>query len=254
MKKPIILSISALGVSSICTQLIFLREFLNLFYGNELTISIFFGGWFLLTGSGAWLGKFISKNSSLLYALLTGQWFVAVLPVISVLLIRSARVLFFLPGEVIGLEQMVLFYLAVLAPYCLISGLLLTVFCGLYPLSGSEELGKVYFIDNLGDIAGGILFSLVFLLLFNNLQSLVLPGVLNLTAAGILVYHAYYKTGKKRFTFISISFLGLSVFGLAVFINPAINFYWLEPQFPFQNIIKSVESRYSRLTHNGRMT
>ena len=50
-----------LGISSIITQIILIREFLSVFYGNELILGIILANWLLLTGLGAYLGKFSEK-------------------------------------------------------------------------------------------------------------------------------------------------------------------------------------------------
>jgi hypothetical protein len=63
MNTPfIILSLITLGLSAICTQLVLLREFLNIFSGNKLIISAVLAYWFLLTGLGAGLGRVMSPG------------------------------------------------------------------------------------------------------------------------------------------------------------------------------------------------
>ena len=47
------LSVCALGVSSIITQLTLMREFLSVFSGNEMIYGIILGSWLLLAGLGA---------------------------------------------------------------------------------------------------------------------------------------------------------------------------------------------------------
>ncbi len=48
----------SLGFTSTITQIILLREFLSVFYGNELVIGIILGNWMIITGIGSYLGKF----------------------------------------------------------------------------------------------------------------------------------------------------------------------------------------------------
>jgi len=60
-QKTLFFAVTALGISSIAVQLIVLREFLNVFYGNELVFGIILGSWFLLTGLGSYLGRYVRK-------------------------------------------------------------------------------------------------------------------------------------------------------------------------------------------------
>ena len=48
----VFVSITALGVSSIITQLTVMRELLSLFAGNELVVGVVLANWLLLTGVG----------------------------------------------------------------------------------------------------------------------------------------------------------------------------------------------------------
>ena len=54
MRRAVLLSVTCLGVSSIVTQIVTLREFLSVFAGNELVIGIILGNWLLLTGLGSY--------------------------------------------------------------------------------------------------------------------------------------------------------------------------------------------------------
>ena len=57
-EKLLFFSITALGISSIITQIILIREFLSVFSGNELVFGIILANWLLLTGIGAYIGKY----------------------------------------------------------------------------------------------------------------------------------------------------------------------------------------------------
>src|SRR4030043_1511162 len=47
----------SLGFTALITQIILLREFLTVFYGNELVIGIVLSNWMILTALGAGLGR-----------------------------------------------------------------------------------------------------------------------------------------------------------------------------------------------------
>ena len=53
------LAVGVIGFTAMITQIIMLRELLSVFHGNELIIGIALSNWMLLTGIGAYLGKFL---------------------------------------------------------------------------------------------------------------------------------------------------------------------------------------------------
>ena len=49
-------AITALGISHVVTQITVIREFVNVFTGNEIVVGILIALWLLLSGIGAWMG------------------------------------------------------------------------------------------------------------------------------------------------------------------------------------------------------
>jgi len=116
------LAVVALGATSIVTQVILLRDSLSAFYGNELVIGIILANWMILTGAGSFLGKYsntLSANDNFIAFLLA---FVAVLPGITVFLLRLLRNIVFLPGSMVGLTQILYTSFVLLLPTALCPG------------------------------------------------------------------------------------------------------------------------------------
>ncbi|MAG08745.1 hypothetical protein CMO89_04675 [Candidatus Woesearchaeota archaeon] len=180
-QRLLFFSITALGISSIITQIIAIREFLTVFHGNELIFGIILANWLFLTGIGAYLGKYI-KNGKI-STLIILQIIISFLPFLHLIIIRNLRNLFFLPGEMLGIMQIFFSSLFILLPYCLISGFLLTFVCTIFSIKKDHtSIGKVYFIDNIGDILGGILFSFIFIYFLTPFQTIFLLMLTNLLA------------------------------------------------------------------------
>ncbi len=76
------LKISAflLGSTSIIAQVILLREFMAVFNGNELVIGLVLANWMILTGLGAFLGKFPLKIKKAFSVIVSGLLILSVLP------------------------------------------------------------------------------------------------------------------------------------------------------------------------------
>jgi spermidine synthase len=192
MKKPLILSLSALGISSIITQIILMREFLNVFSGNELVFGIIFANWLLLTGIGSYLSKFIKKKQ--LNFFIISQIIISILPFFQIFLIRLSRNFIFTPGLLLGLNELVIFSFLILLPYCLLSGVLLTIACSIFK-KYNMSIGKVYFVDNIGDILGGFIFSFILIYFLNSFQSAMFIFLINIL---ILIYLTF-RSKKKLF-------------------------------------------------------
>ena len=84
-------SVTALGISSIVTQLVVMRELLSVFQGNELVIGVIFGTWLFLTGAGSWLGRYLDRLKDKIRFLVQSQVLVALLPLLHIFIIRSLR-------------------------------------------------------------------------------------------------------------------------------------------------------------------
>jgi len=54
-----------LGFTCFIVQLVMIRDFMNIFMGNELVIGIMLALWMLLTASGAFLGRKLYKRFKL---------------------------------------------------------------------------------------------------------------------------------------------------------------------------------------------
>jgi spermidine synthase len=189
----VLVAICALGVSSIMTQLVLMRELLCIFSGNELVLGIVLGNWLLLTGAGSYLGKGASRLAHPIGVLFLAQLAVAVLPLVDVYLLRTLRNVVFVPGVQLGVLETALSSGILLLPYCLIAGYLLTLACCLLaPQHGASSIGQVYFVDNLGDIAGGLLFTVVVVYVSSHFHLLYLPAALNLVCA-LLVALAFRR-------------------------------------------------------------
>ena len=180
----VLLAICGLGVSAIITQLTLMRELLSAFSGNEMVLGIVLGNWLLLTGVGSYAGGSASKLKRPLSVLVVAQVLVAILPLLTLFALRTLRNVVFIRGALVGITETVISCFVLLLPYCLIAGYLLTLACRLLaPKGGPAGIGRVYFLDNIGDILGGVVFTFVLIHLFDHFGVLYLPAFLNLCLA-----------------------------------------------------------------------
>ena len=135
----IFLAVGAVGAASVITQLALLREMLGTFAGNELALGIMLGNWLLLTGLGAWLGRKSDKLHHRETVWVAGLVLVAVFPLMQLVLLRLLRNVVFLPGATLGVGEIFAGSFVLLLPFCLGTGFLLTLACGL-----TGDIGGVY--------------------------------------------------------------------------------------------------------------
>lgn len=188
-RSVLFLAVCALGVSAFLTQITLMRELLSVFAGNELVLGIVLGNWLLLTGVGAYLGKTAARLRDGVAVLIAAQVLIAILPVVQVLLLRTLRNVVFLRGAEVGATETVAACFVLLAPYCLLAGYLLTL-SSLVLASGRAptSIGQVYFLDNIGDIVGGLLFSLVLVHICHHFQILYVSALVNLLTASLAAW------------------------------------------------------------------
>ena len=155
-----------LGFSAIITQIILLREFMSTFYGNELVLGVVLANWMILTGLGAYLGRFLSRfrnGANLLFFSLIS---IGALPVLTVFLLNVLKNIVFIEGSMVGLLQVFAWSGILLIPYCLLSGSLFTYLSHHISLRGKENLiYRVYSLEAIGSVLGGILFNFILVFL-----------------------------------------------------------------------------------------
>ena len=230
-----------LGISSLITQIIYIREFLNVFFGIELIFGIILASWMILTAGGAFLGKFAIKIKNEIKSILFLQLLLAVFPLITVFLLRWFRNDFFPIGSMLNIPDGILMSLLFLAPYCLVSGFLFTFFCiSLSRKLNNNEISRVYYFDTIGCIIGGFLFNFILVFLLNSLQILYVLLFINLSAA--LFISVVYKRKKTLFLLITL-FIGFVITTFTLDLEKITK----EKQFKGQDLVFYKDTPYGNL-------
>ena len=191
-RRLILVAVGGIGVAAVMTQLVLMRELLGAFSGNELVFGLSLGCWLLLTGAGTWLVRGANRLAAPERAFGWGQLGIALLPLAQVLAVRALRDVVFTRGAAAGVTETILGCLALLAPFCLLSGAMLTLACALLARGGDRAgVGRVYVADTLGSIAGGTVFSFALVPWFDHFALLVFPALLNLALAGLLAWRRH---------------------------------------------------------------
>jgi spermidine synthase len=191
IRRAVLCSVACVGASSIATQLSLLRELLGAFSGNELVLGICLGNWFILTAAGAWAGGAGARLRRPGCAFVLGQFAAALVPLAQVAAVRGLRDIVFLRGAAVGLTGTWLGSLALLAPFCLVSGALLTLGCRLVACDGAPGgVAPVYLADTAGSAAGGLLFVFVLVPRLDHYALLCAAAFANLALGSLLAWRA----------------------------------------------------------------
>jgi len=236
-RRLAVASIIGVGISSVTTQIITIREFLSQFHGNEITISLVIFCWLVLTGMGTLAAKCFRKASLgvyLLLALIIGVW-----PLFQIVGIRVFRELFFTHGVSPGFYPILLYITLTIAPYCLITGFILPYTQKLFHhFHIPFESGELYISDSAGDILGGILFS--FLLVY----WLKPFAIIALTASFLILTTLLMSGVYGKWRFLAVATPAAALF-FVLALMPSVELQTLSNQYG--NISGYVESPFGRI-------
>ena len=176
-------------MTSLATQIILLREFVSVFQGNELVIGVVLAGWMMLTGAGAFLGRFSAPLSGRRSVPAAALAFSGALPPATVLLLRTMRNIVFTAGSMVGILQALCASLVILAPFCLLSGFLFTFFVHrISSIESENRTARVYAWESLGATAGGAVFTLALSASLETFQTLFILLIIDLGVALFLAW------------------------------------------------------------------
>lgn len=190
------------------SQIIYMREFLVVFYGNELSISFILAGWLISGALGsAVLGKFTDRIRYKIQAFSSCQIILGLLLIAGIVAVKFIKIFLKVnPGEVIGLFPIIVASLAILAPTCLLMGFIFSLGCRIYASGrsdGAHGISNVYILEAIGSIIGGAITSFILIRSFDALRIAVIFALLNILSASMLVLSANNKKAKQVLGFIA---------------------------------------------------
>ena len=152
----------ATGIASVAVQLVFVREYLAQFQGNEIVIALIFFCWLVLGGIGTavakgFRGRILPRSPEMLALL---SCLLAILSVGQVVAIRRLRDLVFIHGASVGFYPTLGYVAATILPYALLVGFVLPYSLLVVRHRSARYPGNwIYMADNAGDVAGAAVFS-----------------------------------------------------------------------------------------------
>ncbi|UCD09174.1 MAG: hypothetical protein JSU79_00575 [Dehalococcoidales bacterium] len=197
---PHLLAILMLGAVCQIGQVLFLRELLMVFHGNELSLGIILAAWLIWIGVGSRVGaalvEYITRPLFLLTLNTIGVLFM--LP-ITILFIRGLRGFFdILPGAYLSLPEMTISCFILTAPVCLLLGSQFIILSRLWRESDrvvdTSSAGKAYIVEAIGSTVGGVLFTFFMVHFMDSIRSAVLVSMLILVAVLLIIWKLGFRT------------------------------------------------------------
>jgi spermidine synthase len=181
-----------IGFTSVIAQIVFMRELIVVFHGNEISLGIILTCWLLWTSVGSGLlGRLFLRAAQSHRVVASLQLAVAIIFPLTIVAIRVVPLLFHATtGEVLGPGPMFLASFLVMSLFCVISGCLFAAGSRLYHqekrTTNTKATGSVYLLEAIGSGIGGLVASLILIRNFSSCEIALFLAVLNITAAAAL--------------------------------------------------------------------
>ncbi|MBI5023518.1 MAG: fused MFS/spermidine synthase [Candidatus Omnitrophica bacterium] len=255
-KFGIILSF-ILGVTSIISQTLLLREFVVVFYGNETTYAFVLGAWLFWIAFGSFAASLLIPPARAVVRLLPEARTVrkivslcfSLVFIILPLSLVAVRVIKNFTGLKIGEMASIIHIFGgsfiVVMPLAVVIGMLFTFLCRLPDedkTSSCEGIGNIYLWESAGAAFGGLIFGLILLHVFTSLQISWLVGLMNGAAAALTLKKRPAILGRWILGVVLILFL-LSFGGIN-----RLDQLSRRQQWQGLRVIASVDSMYGNLT------
>ena len=249
-----------LGFCALVSQVVFQRECINVFSGNELSIGLVLFVWLLFGGLGSFtMGKLTNRLGES-DVLRLRFWFLVVLSLLlpgTLIAIRFARpVLGIGPGEIAGLAPIVAATFVCLAPLSFVQGGLFAVYCSIHghpePEEGSDSTDRsadrrtkrasaVYSVEAAGAVCGGIVLHFV-------LTGRVLPFATLLLLSGLTLAGACWRrTRAGRWLRAEICASLLLAVAVSLLFSAKIELWLTGLTFGGTEVLQVHETKYGRL-------
>ncbi|MDQ7824777.1 MAG: hypothetical protein RDV48_18410 [Candidatus Eremiobacteraeota bacterium] len=228
-------------------QAVMVREFLVVFYGNELCMGMIMGVWLFSIALGALIFTAMSRKRNLEGFFPLCLLLFALIPLGEVPLIRSARLLLHVPqGLYISFGAMCLLAFLVIAPYGIVVGFSFPLGCHLMARHRKDgsAIASLYTLESLGSLLGGVLFSFALVERYSSLH--ILWALLCI--AMLLLLAASVKRGP-----LSLGLMGAVLAGVFLFfprveaLNMSLIKLRWESLISGLPLVSSIDSRYQNL-------
>ncbi|KPJ66367.1 hypothetical protein AMJ44_08435 [candidate division WOR-1 bacterium DG_54_3] len=246
-KYAFLFAIALIGTAAITSQILLIREIINVFAGNELLYGLTIFLWLILYSSGSGLlGRFGDKLKNKFIAFITLQSLVAVLLPIEIFFSRIIKNLFGITlGATVDLSTTIFIIVLLLAPITLILGFqfaLASLLLSETFQKESSQISRVYIFEALGSILGGLILAYLLIFFLNAFQiAAVLAVLISISFKAI-----GWSLSKKNIIFLGS---GILIIALLLFASASyLNFYSAQQSWKNYHLVETTDSPYGRIS------
>ncbi|MEA3494061.1 MAG: methyltransferase [Candidatus Margulisiibacteriota bacterium] len=239
----LLIAIGLIGTAAITSQILLVREIINLFAGNELFYGLTIFLWLGLYAAGSGLfGRLAHKLKEKFNAFIALQFAIATLLPAEIFISRSIKNLFGIPlGATADLNTTLIIIFILLAPITMVLGfqfsLASTLLSEIFK-KDSSQISRVYIAEAVGAILGGIVLTYLFLFFLNAFQIAAILG--GLIALSLILLN---KNSSRKFgnTLLVIS-------AIILLTSPLLDYQSSQLGWRGYNLIESADSPYGRIS------
>lgn len=241
--------IVAYGLFTIAAQTLLFREFVTAFEGNDISVGVFFGSWFLWVGVGAILVRRWGRLAQTLLRHIEPLFLVYV-PALTIQLLLIVRVRS-LAGvasyDLMSVQALVFWSLIVNAPVSLVTGLLFPLACRWVEQTQSLPVAHVYILEAIGSFLGGLTVTALLALHVDAMRVLFLLAVV----LSIPVFASCLYCRRRVEQVVSLAFVLLPVLGLTGGLDGylaqqmrLLKWSVLLPRDAYQGVLQTAQAEY----------
>ncbi len=256
LRLHFVIAFILLGGYSISSQVLFVRELLVVFYGNELCLGIIFAIWLSGVSLGAFLsGRIILRIRDKLRFFLILQIAMCLLLPIQVYLIRMLRGFFeVLPGESLSFVSMVYSTIISVLPFSVLLGFAFPFACKIFIRKEEKAalgIGRVYVFESIGSVLGGLVLTFYLILYFHPFEIISILSLVLLTNCLLLSVLSGSKI--NRYAMGALCLTLIIVYGFLMVIkvdemnNSSIHKRWSALNKDI-DLLESADSRYQNIS------
>jgi len=246
----IIFSAFLIGYSTLLYQIIFLREFLTIYYGNELCIGTVLALWLLGTSIGGAIGAKIAgriKNNRDHFLFILLFLVHLLFPVLLFCLRISIKAFITTKGEYLPIYYLFAQCLIFMFPLNIIIGLMFPMFCA----SAKKRtdygfiVGTIYLSESAGALCAGIIFTFILVDRLDYFQIATIQLVL--AAIAVILYFYREKRAKKTLFILFALLCFILIFPAASWVDQkSITRRW-DAFFSPLSLTESIDTRYQNV-------
>ncbi|MEA3488988.1 MAG: methyltransferase domain-containing protein [Candidatus Omnitrophota bacterium] len=256
-KKTITLSMILTGATAMVSQIVLMREFLVIFYGNEISIGIILASWLIWGAFGsAVLGRFSDLISARIRVFSSCQFWLSFVIPLSLLSLRLSKgFMGIATGEILGYSPMIVCTFVILCLPCAIMGFMFSLACRVYrdlADDPAESVARIYVMEAVGALSGGLLVSYFLIRYMPALNILLILFFLNMLASAAMRRHSEHFRAKSFFFRVTVALMVLAMTGVLLGGAGRLRRFSLERMWEGFDVLESKDSVYGNITVTKR--